>query len=306
MLEQNFTFASEADGLSISCLLVAPEGDARGTVLMAHGIAEYKERYLPMMRLFAQNGFACAINDHRGYGQSVRSDDDLGYTYEKGAEGTLRDMRTLGMELKKRYPGKKTFVFGHNMGALCAMNYLKQYGSELNGVILCGLPANNPAAGAGKQYLKLKKMVKGARYRDESVLKLMFSSYASKFKGETSPYCWINSVPEKIREYENDPKCGFLGTIDGYLSLLNLMTGAYDAKGWKNVNNMLPIFIPVGADDPCAEGEKGANAGEAYLKKLGFVRAESKAYPEARHEVHNDKNCELAVGDMLNRLIAWL
>lgn len=306
MLEQTFTFASEADGLSISCLLVAPEGETRGTVLMAHGIAEYKERYLPMMRLFAENGFACAMNDHRGYGQSVKSDDDLGYTYEKGAEGTMRDMRTLGTELKKRYPGKKTFLFGHSMGALCAMNYLKEYGAELSGVILSGLPANNAAAGAGKQYLKLKKMMKGARYRDESVSKLMFSSYASKFKGETSSYCWINSDPEKIKAYDDDPKCGFLGTIDGYLSLLNLMTGAYDGKNWKNVNNMLPIYIAVGADDPCAEGEKGAKEGEAYLKKLGFVRTEYRAYPEMRHEVHNEKNGEKVVSEMLDRLIAWL
>ena len=91
MKEAWFSFPSEADGLEISVLLVEPEGEARGTILMAHGFSEYKERYLPMMRRWADKGFACIINDHRGYGRSVRAEEDLGYTYELGAEGTLTD-----------------------------------------------------------------------------------------------------------------------------------------------------------------------------------------------------------------------
>lgn len=76
MKEAWFSFPSEADGLEISVLLVEPEGEARGTILMAHGFSEYKERYLPMMRRWADKGFACIINDHRGYGRSVRAEED--------------------------------------------------------------------------------------------------------------------------------------------------------------------------------------------------------------------------------------
>lgn len=148
MKEAWFSFPSEADGLEISVLLVEPEGEARGTILMAHGFSEYKERYLPMMRRWADKGFACIINDHRGYGRSVRAEEDLGYTYELGAEGTLTDFRSTAKLLAERYPGKKMFLYGHSMGSLCALNYLKRYGSELSGVILSALPAHNPAAGA--------------------------------------------------------------------------------------------------------------------------------------------------------------
>lgn len=306
MKEEKFTYRSEADGLEISALLVAPEGEVKATVLMAHGIVEYKERYLPMMRFFAENGFACAMNDHRGYGESVKSDDDLGFTYERGAEGTLRDMRTLGEKLSALYPGRKRFVYGHSMGSLCAVNYMQRFGNELSGVILSGLPADNSAASVGKKYLKLKKMLKGARYRDESVNKLMFSNYASRFKGETSPYAWVCGDTEHLKAYDADPKCGFLCTVDAYLSLLDLLTEAYEKKNWKNVNNMLPVFIAVGADDPCAEGEKGAAKGEEYFKSVGFLRAEHKAYADMRHEIHNEKNSAIPLNDMLNRLAAWL
>lgn len=83
---------------------------------MAHGFSEYKERYLPMMRRWADKGFACIINDHRGYGRSVRAEEDLGYTYELGAEGTLTDFRSTAKLLAERYPGKKMFLYGHSMG----------------------------------------------------------------------------------------------------------------------------------------------------------------------------------------------
>lgn len=306
MKEAWFSFPSEADGLEISVLLVEPEGEARGTILMAHGFSEYKERYLPMMRRWADKGFACIINDHRGYGRSVRAEEDLGYTYELGAEGTLTDFRSTAKLLAERYPGKKMFLYGHSMGSLCALNYLKRYGSELSGVILSALPAHNPAAGAGVQYLKLKQRLRGGRYRDENAEKLIFKSYASAFRDENSKYAWINSDPALVEAYAADPHCAFPGTVDGYLSLLELMLGAYDRRNWDNVNNLLPVFIAVGACDPCASGEKGASAGEKYLKSLGFVRTEHQVYPGIRHEIHNEPRGTQVMDDMLNRLLLWL
>lgn len=122
MKEAWFSFPSTVDGLEISVLLVEPEGDVRGTILMAHGISEYKERYLPMMRRWAEKGFACIINDHRGYGRSVRAEEDLGYTYEQGAEGTLADLRTTATLLAERHPGKKMFLYGHSMRRFFPVN----------------------------------------------------------------------------------------------------------------------------------------------------------------------------------------
>ena len=96
MKTENIAFKSPVDGLLIDAILAVPEGEAKGVIVMAHGIAEYKERYLKMMEIFTGAGFACAINDHRGYGKSVKDASDYGYTYSAGAEGTV----TLKVKVK--------------------------------------------------------------------------------------------------------------------------------------------------------------------------------------------------------------
>ncbi|MBQ3668110.1 MAG: alpha/beta fold hydrolase, partial [Clostridia bacterium] len=281
MEEIRFKLASEVDGLPISCVIVAPD-EVKGVLLMAHGLSEYKDRYLPLMRCLAEDGFACGICDQRGNGESMRKEGDFGCTYGAGEEGILRDQHMLALELVRRYPGKKLFCYGQSMGSLITMCYMKRWGNEVSGVLLSGLPENNPALGAGKAYLKVKKTFKGGDFRDTAVQKLMSSGYA--IKGEASPFAWINSDPERVKQYEDDPQCGQLGPIEGYIALLNIMQEAYNKKGWGKVNPLCPFFIAVGADDPCAGGEKGASAGEQYLKSLNLVKVEHKAYPGMRHE----------------------
>ncbi len=308
MKETVFTLASPVDSLPLSCLLVEPDGEVRAAVVMSHGIMEHKERFLPLMRRFAEFGFACAMNDQRGNGQSVKNEDDLGFTYGAGAEGILRDMRCLAEYMARRYPTKKQFLFGHSLGALCCMNYMKRWGRDVNGAILSSLPAEsaNAAVGAGKAYIKVKKRFKGAHFRDENVVRLMTGNYASKFAGETSPFCWLCSDPARVAEYEADPLCGRTYTLDGCLAVLDLMDEAYDAKGWENVSNLCPVFISVGAEDPCAEGEKGAAEGERFLKKAGLLRTEHRSYERMRHEILNEPDAEKPVHDIINRLVAWL
>lgn len=298
-MTQYFTIPSASDGLGVSCLYAAPEGEIKAVALLSHGIMEYKERYLPLIDALTRAGFACAINDHRGHGQSVKSDTDLGYTYEQGARGTLGDMRALGEWLMAKHPGLPAYLYGHSMGALCALSYAKAYSAELSGVVLSGMPAPNPYAGAGKKYLKLKKLVKGARYRDQSVNKLMFDNYSAKFKGEASAFCWLNSDPERVRAYENDPKCGFLCTVDGYLSLLDLLTSAYEERGAVK-NTALGVRLLAGADDPCVGGDEGVQKQLSYLKTVGFTRVSSRLYPGMRHEIHNEPAGDQVIRDIVS------
>ena len=70
----------------------------------------------------------------------------------------------------------------------------------------------------------------------------------------------------------------------------------------------MTAFLPatVSADDPCADGEKGAAEGERFLKRAGLVRAEHKSYERMRHEILNEPEAEKPIHDMLNRLVAWL
>ncbi len=287
---ENIAFASSVDGLLIDAILSVPEGEVKGVIVMAHGIAEYKERYLRMMEIFTEAGFACAMNDHRGYGKSVKDASDYGYTYGAGAQGTVKDFAEMERIASRRFPGAKLFLYGHSMGTLVALNHLKNACTRFSGVVLSGLPAYTPAAAAGKQFLKLRRRLKGERFNDESAKKLMFGSYDAKFKEEHLMNAWLNSDKAAVSAYNDDPLCGGTATVDGYMSLIDLLIGAYTLKEYRLINNLLPIDIFVGESDPCVGFEEGAKKSEAFLKKVGFVNVKLHVLKGMRHEIHNEPN----------------
>lgn len=300
MIIENIAFASPVDGLRIDAILAVPEGDVKGVIVMAHGIAEYKERYLKMVELFTGAGFACAINDHRGYGKSVKDASDYGYTYLAGAEGTVRDFHEMERIVSRRFPGAKLFLYGHSMGTLVALNHLKNACTRFSGVVLSGLPVNTPAAAAGKQFLKIRRRLKGDKHHDESAKKLMFSGYDAKFKNENLLNAWLNSDKCAVQAYNDDPLCGGTATVDGYMSLIDLLIGAYTLKEYRLVNNLLPIDIFVGESDPCAGFEAGAKKSEAFLKKVGFVNVRLHVLKGMRHEIHNEPDGENVIREFVN------
>lgn len=285
---ENFAFASCVDGLMIDVQLAVPEGEVKGVIVMAHGIAEYKERYLKMMEIFTDAGFACAMNDHRGYGKSVKDKADYGYTYSAGAQGTVKDFAEMEKIVSRRFQGAKLYLYGHSMGSLVALNHLKNSCTRFSGVVLSGLPVNTPAANAGRQFLKVRRAMKGDRYRDASAKKLMFSGYDAAFREEGIQNAWLNSDKAAVQAYNDDPLCGGDATVDGYLSLIDLLIGAYTLKEYRLVNNLLPIDIFVGESDPCAGFEAGAKKSEAFLKKVGFVNTKLHVLKGMRHEIHNE------------------
>lgn len=288
MTIENISFPSPVDGLMIDAILAVSEGEVKGAVVMAHGIKEYKERYLRMMEIFTEAGFACAMNDHRGYGKSVRAAEDYGYTYGAGAEGTVRDFAALEKIVSARFPGVKLFLYGHSMGTLVALNHLKNACTRFSGVVLSGLPVNTPVAAAGKQFLKLRRKMKGDRYRDESARKLMFSGYDAKFKSEGIENAWLNTDKAAVKAYNEDPLCGGCATIDGYMSLIDLLISAYTLKDFRLINNLLAIDIFVGEFDPCVGFAAGAQKSKAFLNKVGFVRVNAHILDGMRHEIHNE------------------
>ena len=58
---------SPVDGLKLDLLVLVPDGTPKGILQIHHGMAEYKERYLPFMEYFAQAGYVTAIHDCRGH-----------------------------------------------------------------------------------------------------------------------------------------------------------------------------------------------------------------------------------------------
>jgi len=283
-----FTLESKADGLALSMMLVRPDGEIRALVQLAHGMCEHKGRYEAFMRYLAEQGCLCVMNDHRGHGASVRAPEDLGYFYKGGADALVEDLHQITRWMKEKWPGLPLVLFGHSMGSMAVRAYCEKYDGELDGLIVCGSPGWNPAAGAGLLLLNIMAKFKGERYRSELIRSMTTGAFSKPFKNEGGN-AWLSADKGNVRSFAADPLCGFNFTLNGNRALLTLMQRAYHLKPPRG-NPGLPVRFFSGEDDPCAPDPKGFRSAVEAMKKAGFSDVQGRMFPGLRHEILNEKN----------------
>lgn len=132
---------SPVDGLELDLLILVPEEAPKGILQIHHGMAEYKERYLPFMKYFAEAGYVAAIHDCRGHGKSVRTKKDLGYMYGAGMDALIEDTAEVTRMLKEEWQGVPLILLGHSMGSMVVRCFTKKYDDLLNMLVVCGSPS---------------------------------------------------------------------------------------------------------------------------------------------------------------------
>lgn len=298
-----FTLSSEHDGLLLSVMTVVPETPPIGLVQFAHGMAEHKERYLPVMEFLAEHGYACIINDHRGHGASVRCADDLGYFYKDGGRGLIADLHQLTLWFRKSYPNLPLYLFGHSMGSLAVRAYAAKFGRDIDGLVVCGSPGMNPVAKAGLALTNVLTAAHGSRHAHSKLMDRMVNDpFYKRFPGG-SYFAWLSVNVENVAAYEADPLCGFGFTLNGYRALLNLMIAAYDTK--TTIRRSLPVHFMSGEDDPCAPDRAGFDAAVENIRQRGCARVTAHMYPGMRHEILNELGREQVYADLLSVLSDW-
>ncbi len=286
MKQENKNFNSTIDGLNISYLVTIPENEPIAILQIAHGMLEPKERFLHMMEYFTEKGFICVINDHRGHGESVLSSKDLGYFYQGGYKGMVEDMHTLTTIIKKDYPDKKLFIYGHSMGSMVSRCYMKNYDADIDAIILNGSASYNPLLNGGLLLTRTMKLFRGEHHCSPFINKLIFGGFNQK--ASSSANGWICSDPKVVAAYDVNPKCNFTFTLNGFENLMLLMKETYSIEGWHVDNPELPIIFTSGADDPCYGGEKKFHQTVSKIKDVGYKKVSYKLFPKMLHETHNE------------------
>lgn len=299
MRTEELRLTSRADGNPLSALIAHPEGEPRGLMQIAHGMAEYKERYLPFMEALTGAGYACLISDHRGHGGSVRGKKDHGWFGPAGARGVVEDMYQLAGEFTGRFPGSPLCLFGHSMGSLAARVFAREHADTLSALIVCGCPGQNAAAGLGLMLVKAMRLFMGERHRSKLIDKMINGSFTSKFPDEPSRFCWLNSDPDMVANYENDEQCGFLFTLNGYEALLKLMLSAYDIKGWRAGRPDMPVLFISGGEDPCMMSREGLNKSANKMREAGYSDVSVRVLDGMRHEILLEPNREQAFREII-------
>lgn len=298
-----FSLKSNYDGLDLAVMMVRPEGEARVLVQLAHGMCEHKERYLPFMQYLADRGCICVMNDHRGHGASLRSKDDLGYFYDQGDEALVQDIHQITLWMRRRWPGLPLVLFGHSMGSLAVRIAADRWDGDIDGLIVCGSPGSNPAAGAGLMLIKLIETFKGERHRSRLMQGMTTGAFAKKFPDPNHPAAWLSANMENVARYENDPLCGYTFTLNGYRALLKLMQRAYRMQGTRG-NTGLPVRFYSGGDDPCAPDAKGFENALQCMRKAGFRNVQGHMFPGMRHEILGETEREMVFERMWQEAIA--
>ena len=292
------------DGLRLAAALQAPE-TPQAILVLVHGMAEHKERYFPFMTFLSELGFACLITDLRGHGATAADKADLGHFDKKGDRLLVEDTLAVVRYAKELYPGKKVFLMGHSMGSLIVRCFIKRYDSEIDGLVVCGSPSRNGAAGMGILLTRIIGLFKGKRYRSKFLENMATGGYNKKFAQE-GRNAWLSTNKANVQAYNNDTLCGFPFTVLGYQGLLGLMEDTYDVDDWNVTRPELPIHFIAGADDPCIVNIQRFSEAVSFIRARGYRTVTSKVYPGLRHEILNEIGKEDVWRDVAALLKSWL
>ena len=299
-----YTLKSRCDDLDISVLKVIPDGRSVAVLQLAHGMCGSKERFLPFMKYMAGRGVACYANDHRGHGQSVRKDEDLGYMYGAGEEGIVDDMKLLSDHIKEEYEGLPLFLLGHSMGSMAVRACLKKYPEIIDGVILCGSPGYSPAAPLGYALSSFLCRCGLGRIR-AGIIQNHTSRMCNRPFASEGYQAWTCSDPAVRKSFAGNPRHNFIMTFDGSKALLGLMLQAYSSETKKKADDGLPILFLSGEEDPCMGGTAGLGKAVAVMRESGYRRISVKIYPAMRHEVLNEIGKERVWRDIIYFMGLW-
>ena len=303
--KNEFFFPSTNGTSHIHAIEWLPEdGEIRAVLQIAHGVAEYVDRYDGFARFLTQHGIAVVGNDHLGHGRSVADDSELGWFGDEGGWMTVvDDIKRLRDLTGEKHPGKPYFLLGHSMGSFLTRSFIIRYPDALDGVILSGTGQQSAAACFAGSLLAGREIRRnGSKYRSETLQKLAFGSYLKKIENPSGPNDWISRDAELIRRYSEDALCGY--TVSAAL-MRDMMFGLDFIRKPANLAKMkktMPVLFFSGTDDPVGGWSKGVRRVVASFIRAGMKDVTLRLYDGGRHEMLNETNKQEVYDDVL----AWL
>lgn len=300
MKSNYFTFKGN-ENVEIYVYRWSPEGEIKGAVQIAHGMAETAKRYERFAEFLANNGYIVYANDHRGHGNTAKSLDKVGILGEKDGFGLLvQDMHQLLNIIKKENIDKPVFLLGHSMGSFLSQKAIMDFGTEYKGVILSG---SNGRQGLMLKFAKLianrEAKKHGREYRSKKLNDLSFGSYNNAFRPNRTEFDWLSSDTQEVDKYVKDPYCGGIFTAGFYQDFITGLIQIEDKARLRTVPNRLPILLMSGDMDPVGRAGKGVKILYNTYKSLGVKDLTIKLYKDGRHEMLNEKNRDQVMNDIL-------
>jgi len=268
-----------------------------------HGMAEHQGRYRELAQFFTRKGYVVLTSDLIGHGNHIARDVELGYFGDNAVSRLIRDIHDNTAYIREHFPKIPYVLFGHGIGALIAVSYIKRYDRSVDGLFLSGMPADHLWPRRGMDLLlKVLMLLRGEFHRSRLINQMIMGRYFRLSVKEGSEFSWLSADRENVRKYEEDPKCGYIYTFNGFQTVLDLMDAAYSRGSWIRKRPDLPIRLFWGANDPCIEGANELEKTVSLFTDNGYRNVFYITYPGQRHEVFRDKRRDEVWNDTLVQL----
>ena len=287
MPDHRFELPSASDGQIPVVHCWQAEAPESGAVILVHGMGEHSLRYASLAESLTAAGFKVYANDHRGHGETVKDDSQLGDYGPDGWRGLIDDQLRLIHKVREDNAGP-VLIMGHSMGSMIVQHLLTEASGLLDGAALSGTTAVDVMAAV---------VAANANVGEAD----LFASFNAAFEPVRTQSDWLSRDPEQVDLYVNDPLCGF-SVSDASLGSLMQAGVVFSTKEMtERIRKDLPIYLFAGDADPVSlGGELVKRVAERY-RAAGIADVTLKLYPGARHEVFNETNRVEVATDF----IAW-
>jgi alpha-beta hydrolase superfamily lysophospholipase len=143
---------------------------------------------------------------------------------------------------------------------------------------------------------------RGETYRSKFIDNMGAGAYGKQIENARTNLDWLSTDEAVVDAYIADELCGFMFTVGGYATLLDLTAEVVTPACAASVPKDLPIFLVAGDGDPVGEMGKGVRAAAQLLRDAGVQVVDEKIYPGMRHEIHN----EIGRDQVYDDLATWI
>lgn len=250
--------------------------NAKGVVIITHGIAEHSGRYEHVAQSLVEGGYTVVAFDLRGHGKSSGK-----RNYINSFQDHLNDLATVIIRTKASYSDLPIFLFGHSMGGGIVALFAIERHPDVKGLLLSG-----PSVKVSDDISPLLQKISG-------ILSILVPKLPA-IKLDSSD---ISKDPEVVKAYDNDP----LNYRGGILA----RTGSEILKSTKTItaqssNISLPILIMHGTADKLAD----VSGSKMLYKNISSKDKTLKLYDGLYHEILNEPEQDQVKTDMLEWLDA--
>ena len=290
MLQQSF-YITCTDGHQMPVHAWLPDTAPACVLHIAHGMAEYAERYAQVAELFVQQGIAVYAHDNRAHGKAVAGLADAGLGESNWFYKQVDDIKIIIQYHRTTWPQQKVFLLGHSMGSFLCQRFFQLHGNLIDGLILSATNGKkDPLMGMGISLAWLQMKLFGPAYRSKLIDELSFGKFNASFKPNTTPSDWLNRDANAVAAYINDPQCGFICSAQFFYYFFKGISDAFDKKNIRLMPADIPVYAFAGDQDAVGLFGKGFLQFISNWKAAGVNDISYKLYPGGRHEMLHEIN----------------